>query len=471
MASPYRRIHVVINPASGKDQPMLNIINDTCRRHAVEWDATVTHKFGDATEQARAAIAAGVDLVAGYGGDGTQHEIANAILSSERQIPLAILPGGTGNGFCRENNVPDDLQAAVELMCTGANLRHVDAAKIGDQYFIQRLFTGIEPEQQTSREMKSKYGVLAYAMTVKQQAEAMIEAQYRLTIDGQVIEARGTRCYIINSGMSGKGWTLDQNFSATDGLLDVLLLNRDLAHVEALAERYFALPGPKSGLHSWQGKVITIESDPDRPVWTDGEYIGRTPITATVTARCSGRARTLRGSASMTAIPKEKTAGWGVIAMLAAAQFIMVLDTTVMNVSITQVAEDLNTTVIGLQTAITMYTLVMAAFMLLGGKLGDRWGAKRAFIIGLLVYGAGSLTTALSPTLGVLLVGWSFIEGFGAILVIPAIAALTAGTYTGRQRALAYGILGGVSGASAALGSADRRVGDHLLLLAPRLCR
>jgi MFS family permease len=154
----------------------------------------------------------------------------------------------------------------------------------------------------------------------------------------------------------------------------------------------------------------------------------------------------------MTAVSKEKTAGWGVIAMLAAAQFIMVLDTTVMNVSITQVAADLNTTVVGLQTAITMYTLVMAAFMLLGGKLGDRWGAKRAFIIGLLVYGLGSLTTALSQTLGMLLVGWSFIEGFGAILVIPAIAALTAGTYTGRQRAMAYGILGGVSGASAALG-------------------
>ena len=154
----------------------------------------------------------------------------------------------------------------------------------------------------------------------------------------------------------------------------------------------------------------------------------------------------------MTAIPKAKTTGWGVIAMLAAAQFIMVLDTTVMNVSITQVAADLNTTVVGLQTAITMYTLVMAAFMLLGGKLGDRWGAKRAFIVGLLVYGLGSMTTALSQSLGMLLVGWSFIEGFGAILVIPAIAALTAGTYTGRQRAMAYGILGGVSGASAALG-------------------
>jgi len=153
-------------------------------------------------------------------------------------------------------------------------------------------------------------------------------------------------------------------------------------------------------------------------------------------------------------VPKavENKTGWGVITMLAAAQFVMVLDTTVMNVSISQIVEDLNTTVVGLQTAITVYTLVMAAFMLIGGKLGDKWGARRAYAIGLLVYGAGSLTTALSPNLAVLLVGWSFIEGLGAVLVIPAIAALTAVTYSGRQRALAYGILGGVSGASAAIG-------------------
>ena len=148
----------------------------------------------------------------------------------------------------------------------------------------------------------------------------------------------------------------------------------------------------------------------------------------------------------------EKKAGWGVIGMLAAAQFIMVLDTTVMNVSISQVVADLNTTVVGLQSAITMYTLVMAAFMLIGGKIGDRWGAKRAFWIGLIVYGTGSFITGISPNLTVLLIGWSLIEGLGAVLVIPAIAALTAKTYEGKQRALCYGILGGVAGASMAAG-------------------
>ncbi len=282
MTTQSKRIHVIINPASGKDQPMLNIINDVCRKHEVAWDATVTHKFGDATAQALAAIAAGVDLVAGYGGDGTQHEVANAILSSERSIPMAILPGGTGNGFCRENGVPEDLQAAVELMCTGANLRHVDAVRLGDGFFIQRLYTGIEPEQQTSREMKERYGVLAYAMTVRQQVKEMIEAEYRLTIDGEVIERRGTRCYVVNSGMTGRGITASAEFSATDGLLDVFLLKRDLAHVEAIAERFLHVNRPQSGLDYWRCRAITIESDPDRPVWTDGEYTGRTPVTAAV---------------------------------------------------------------------------------------------------------------------------------------------------------------------------------------------
>lgn len=282
MAGPYQRIHVVINPASGRNKPMLNIINDVCRKYGIEWDATVTHKFGDATAQARAAIAAGVDLVAGYGGDGTQHEIANAILTSERAVPMAILPGGTGNGFCRENNVPEDLTAAVELMCTGTNLRHVDAVRLGEQFFIQRLYTGIEPEQQTSREMKDKYGVLAYPMTVRKQAQSLAEADYRLTIDGEVIEARGTRCYVVNSGMSGSGFTIDEAFSASDGVLDVFLLKRDLAHLRAVAARYIRVNTKMASLHYWRAKSITIEVEPERSVWADGEYVGRTPVTATV---------------------------------------------------------------------------------------------------------------------------------------------------------------------------------------------
>ena len=140
------------------------------------------------------------------------------------------------------------------------------------------------------------------------------------------------------------------------------------------------------------------------------------------------------------------------IAIFASAQFVMVLDSSVMNVSISQIVDDLDTTIQGVQLAITAYTLVMAALMLAGAKLGDILGRDRTFALGLAVYGLGSLTTALSPSLAVLLVGWSLVEGIGAALVLPAIVSLIAGTYSGKERALAFGIVGGVAGAAIAAG-------------------
>jgi MFS family permease len=144
--------------------------------------------------------------------------------------------------------------------------------------------------------------------------------------------------------------------------------------------------------------------------------------------------------------------GWMPIAVLASAQFVMVLDSSVMNVSISQIVADLDTTIEGVQLAITAYTLVMASLMLLGARLGDILGRDRCFAIGLAIYGLGSLTTAVSPNLTVLLIGWSTVEGIGAALVIPAIVSLIAGLYDGKQRALAFGIVGGTAGAAIAAG-------------------
>lgn len=143
---------------------------------------------------------------------------------------------------------------------------------------------------------------------------------------------------------------------------------------------------------------------------------------------------------------------WFVLMILGVSQFVMVLDSTVMNVSISTVAADLGTDIGGMQAAITFYALTMAAFMLTGGKLGDKWGRSTAFRIGSVVYGLGSLTTALAPNLPVLLLGWSLVEGLGAILVIPAIAALAAINYTGRDRVIAFSALGAITGFAAAAG-------------------
>ena len=144
---------------------------------------------------------------------------------------------------------------------------------------------------------------------------------------------------------------------------------------------------------------------------------------------------------------KQKT-----LLVLGAAQFLMVLDTAVMNVSISQLVEDFDTTVTTIQMAITLYALVMAALMITGGKLGDRWGRKRAFGIGMAIYATGSAITAVSWSVGALMVGWSIIEGIGAALVLPALLALVAENFAGKDRAMAYGVLGGIAGAGVAVG-------------------
>ncbi|MFV5995154.1 MFS transporter [Streptomyces sp. NPDC056231] len=141
-----------------------------------------------------------------------------------------------------------------------------------------------------------------------------------------------------------------------------------------------------------------------------------------------------------------------VLITLAAGQFLMALDSSVMNVSIASVAADVGTTVTGIQGAITAYTLVMAMFMICGGKVGALVGRKRAFMAGCVVYGCGSLTTALAPNLTVLVVGWSFLEGIGAALILPAIVSLVAGNFGVERRPAAYGIVTAAGAVAIALG-------------------
>ena len=141
-----------------------------------------------------------------------------------------------------------------------------------------------------------------------------------------------------------------------------------------------------------------------------------------------------------------------VLLTLASAQFLMALDSSVMNVSIATVAHDVGTTVTGIQTAITFYTLVMASFMITGGKLGQILGRKRAFTIGLIIYCSGSFITAISPNLTVLIIGWSVLEGLGAALIMPAIVALVASNFVQSERPKAYGLIASAAAIAIAAG-------------------
>ncbi len=158
-------------------------------------------------------------------------------------------------------------------------------------------------------------------------------------------------------------------------------------------------------------------------------------------------------SVSSSPVVDKAAGGFSIVLLtLASGQFLMTLDSSVMNVSIAQVAEDVGTTVTGIQTAITLYTLVMATLMITGGKIGSMIGRRRAFAIGCVIYGCGSLTTALAPSLPVLIIGWSFLEGVGAALIMPAIVALVASNFAAEQRPRAYGLVASAGAIAVAAG-------------------
>ena len=155
-----------------------------------------------------------------------------------------------------------------------------------------------------------------------------------------------------------------------------------------------------------------------------------------------------------------------VLAPLALAQFICSFAGSNMNVMITDMSEDLDTTVQGIQIAITIFLLVMAALMIPGGKLTDRYGRKRLFMLGLIVYGIGALLSAVSPGLGVLIIGNSILEGVGTAMLIPPVYILTTLLFTEMtSRARAFGVISAHGRHRRGSRSADRRshhVGDQL---------
>src|SRR6476660_9640441 len=143
----------------------------------------------------------------------------------------------------------------------------------------------------------------------------------------------------------------------------------------------------------------------------------------------------------------------GVLVPLALAQFICSFAGSNMNVMINDISTDLNTSVQGVQVAITLFLLVMAALMIPGGKLTDRYGRKRCFLAGLIIYGIGALLSAVSPGLGILLLGNSIFEGVGTALLIPPVYILTTLLFKEMtSRAKAFGIISALGGIGAAAG-------------------
>ena len=280
-----RKIHVVINPASGQPQPILNTLNGVFHPAGIDWDVFITKASGDAERYARQAAASGVDVVAAYGGDGTVMEVARGLFGS--QTPMAILPGGTANLMSVELGVPKDLAKAAAIAADpNSKVRVVDAGLFGGQtHFLLRVGIGFAARKVeiADRDLKDRYGILAYSIGALKALTDTDVAHYRLTLDGQHYETPGFTCLVDNAGNIGFAGLGLKSILVDDGLLDVIIVR------DARVRSWIAVgAGIKSGetnpdhiLH-WQAREITIEVDPPQPVQLDGEMVGQTPVSVQV---------------------------------------------------------------------------------------------------------------------------------------------------------------------------------------------
>lgn len=143
---------------------------------------------------------------------------------------------------------------------------------------------------------------------------------------------------------------------------------------------------------------------------------------------------------------------WGVVLIACMAIFIIVLDSSAMNVAISTLVVELNTTLSIIQSIIALYALIIASFMLLGSKIQDILGRKKTFLLGLAIYASGTVTATLSSNALMLLIGWAVLEGIGAAMILPATTTIVGSSYQGKDKITAFGIWGGIAAVGAAVG-------------------
>lgn len=280
-----KRIHVIINPAAGKKEPVLNILNDVFKSQGVSLTVSVTNEAGDATQFAKQALEDGADIIAAYGGDGTIMEVASGMIHTE--VPMAIFPGGTGNVMAVELGIPKDLEQASRIILSERKvIRKIDVGQVGEDYFLLRMATGFDAERinLTSRELRDRFGRVAYFISALKAIPQSKNVHYEFLLDGKKEEIDGFTCLVENAASMGvPGMSLASDVSIQDGLLDVFCIrDLDLEAFQSVAASIIDQPLNSEKFLHWQVQEVTIKSDPPQPVVIDGEDWGETPVTAKV---------------------------------------------------------------------------------------------------------------------------------------------------------------------------------------------
>lgn len=261
----FNHIYFIVNPASGKEEPILFYINQALEQSGINWDIAVTKKDRSAGDIARTLIGK-TDLVVVYGGDGCVTDVASALHGT--QTPMAIIPGGTANVMAKELGIPLASVDALEMLNSDQmQLKAIDMGMMNGHPFLLRINLGIMADMvsQADRKLKNNIGQLAYGVAaVKTIAEAEPIA-YHLEIDDEIIEETGVSLTVTNSGNIGIGdFALQPGISITDGLLDIILL-KDTNFISLLkVAGSTLLQNETDALRHWKCKKVLIRLESEQ---------------------------------------------------------------------------------------------------------------------------------------------------------------------------------------------------------------
>jgi YegS/Rv2252/BmrU family lipid kinase len=283
MEKKIKNIHIIINPAAGKKEAILPVIDAAMKEAGIKWEALVTHEAGDAIRFAKAAVKEKVDALAVYGGDGTLTEAISGLIGSD--IPMAILPGGSANVMATELGIPGGLKEACALISrVPADIKAIDVGQFDSHYFIVGISLGFEAEivKGTDRRAKNKMGIFAYLFSAAGALKKTKKAIYRLEIDGKKYKVEGMLCTIANTGnLRFSDISFDKHIDVSDGFLDVVVVrkaNLGLFRLMAITLIKRERPDNLELVNHWQGKDISISASPRQAVQCDGEILEEMPL-------------------------------------------------------------------------------------------------------------------------------------------------------------------------------------------------
>ncbi len=286
-----KKVFVVQNPVSGKHSPkkVTGLIEKYLSEKGWTFDFHYTEQDEDVAQVVSDAVAKGFDLFLAAGGDGTVSMVATGLKDTD--LPLAIIPSGTGNGMARDLQIPLSLEKAITLLDHPDSIRMLDAMEVNGRHYLLNLSVGLTPRalKESTREEKKKLGMLAYLLAGFKSFVGIQPVNYNLEIDGEEIYSRASEVILMNSfTLAETGRFLGLNIIVDDEVLDLFVIEAKTAldYLRVFMNVFLRKPHLDPDVERFEVREsLVITAHRQLEVQADGELIGYTPVSVKLLPR------------------------------------------------------------------------------------------------------------------------------------------------------------------------------------------